>query len=132
MESPEVRRKTMQAVKGQDTQPELTVRKLVHRLGYRFRLHCKSLPGKPDLIFPRLHKALFVHGCFWHGHNCRRGARIPKANRDYWLAKISNNRVRDRKNLRALTSAGWKSLVIWECELKDSPVADKLLSFLST
>ena len=79
MESPEVRRRTMQAVKSKDTAPELLVRRLAHRMGYRFRLHRKDLPGKPDLVFPRMHKAIFVHGCFWHGHNCARGARVPKS-----------------------------------------------------
>lgn len=120
MESPEVRRRTMQAVKSKDTVPELLVRSMTHKLGFRFRLHRKDLPGKPDLVFPALHKAIFVHGCFWHGHDCIRGARVPKANREYWTKKVARNRERDLKHLEELSDAGWKSLVIWECDLRQS------------
>src|ERR1700681_1327874 len=120
MESPEVRRRTMQAVKSKDTAPEMTVRRLAHRLGYRFRLHRKDLPGKPDLVFPKLHKAIFVHGCFWHGHDCARGARVPKANRDYWVAKVARNRARDAAALAALARSGWRVETVWECEMKDA------------
>lgn len=119
MESPEVRRRTMQAVKSKNTAPELLVRRLAHKMGYRFRLHRKDLPGKPDLVFPELHKAIFVHGCFWHGHNCARGARVPKANREYWTMKVARNRERDLKHIEELSEAGWKSLVIWECDLRE-------------
>jgi len=119
MESPGVRRRTMQAVKSKDTAPELLVRSLAHRMGYRFRLHRKDLPGKPDLVFPGRRKAIFVHGCFWHGHDCARGARVPKKNRAYWLKKINCNRERDHASLAGLTDLGWKIKVIWECELKD-------------
>jgi len=119
MESPEVRRRTMQAVKSKDTAPELLVRSLAHGMGYRFRLHRKDLPGKPDLVFPGRQKAIFVHGCFWHGHDCPRGARVPNQNRDYWLTKIDKNRERDRAAAKALASTGWKIAVLWECELKD-------------
>jgi DNA mismatch endonuclease (patch repair protein) len=119
MESPELRRRTMQAVKSKDTAPELTVRRLAHGMGYRFRLHRKDLPGKPDLVFPRRRRVIFVHGCFWHGHDCARGARIPKGNRDYWLEKIGRNRARDQKNLEQLTAAGWTSLVVWECNMRN-------------
>jgi DNA mismatch endonuclease (patch repair protein) len=119
MESPEVRRRTMQAVKSKDTTPELLVRSLVHRMGYRFRLHREDLPGKPDLVFPGMHKVIFVHGCFWHGHNCPRGARVPKKNRDYWRNKIGRNQDRDIKILHALKSSGWRAMVLWECELRD-------------
>lgn len=117
MESAAIRRRTMQAVKSKDTAPEMTVRRMVHRMGYRFRLHKKDLPGKPDLVFPGMHKAIFVHGCFWHGHNCARGARVPQNNHIYWLNKISRNRARDRKNVKDLLATGWKSLVVWECAL---------------
>src|SRR5512135_3152476 len=89
MESAALRRRTMQAVKSKDTRPELVVRRLAHRMGYRFRLHRKDLPGTPDLVFPRLHKVVFVHGCFWHGHECARGSRVPVHNRDYWTKKIA-------------------------------------------
>jgi DNA mismatch endonuclease (patch repair protein) len=115
----ELRSRTMRAVKSRNTAPELTVRSLAHRMGYRFRLHRDNLAGKPDLVFPRLNKVIFVHGCFWHGHDCVRGARVPKDNREYWLGKISGNRARDQKNLKQLTKLGWKSLVIWECDLGD-------------
>jgi DNA mismatch endonuclease (patch repair protein) len=132
MESPEVRRRTMQAVKSKDTAPEMTVRRLAHGMGYRFRLHRKDLPGKPDLVFPRLHKALFVHGCFWHGHDCARGSRVPKANSDYWRTKIRRNSARDVANAAALRTAGWRVAVIWECELKEpARVRRLLLRFLS-
>ena len=96
METPEVRRRTMQAVKSENTGPELAVRRLAHRMGYRFRLHRKDLPGKPDLVFPRLRKAVFVHGCFWHGHDCARGARVPVQNSAYWTKKIAGNRGQRR------------------------------------
>jgi DNA mismatch endonuclease (patch repair protein) len=131
MESPEVRRRTMQAVKSKDTAPELLVRSLAHRMGYRFRLHRKDLPGKPDLVFPGRRKAIFVHGCFWHGHDCARGARVPKENRAYWLKKISRNRERDHASMAGLTDLGWKIKVIWECELKDEkPLRHELRQFL--
>lgn len=115
----ELRSRTMRAVKSRNTTPELIVRSLAHRLGYRFRLHRDNLPGKPDLVFPKFHKVIFVHGCFWHGHGCVRGARVPKDNREYWLKKISGNRTRDQKNIEGLTGIGWKALVIWECDLRN-------------
>ena len=127
MESPEVRRRTMQAVKSKDTAPELLVRSLTHRMGYRFRLHRKDLPGKPDLVFPGKRKAIFVHGCFWHGHDCARGARIPKTNRAYWVKKILRNRERDRMNLAKLLESGWKALVIWECSTRKRPKLEQAI-----
>ena len=117
MESPEVRRRTMQAVKSKDTAPELLVRRLAHRMGYRFRVHRKDLPGKPDLVFPGRRKAIFVHGCFWHGHDCARGARVPKSNRGYWTKKIARNKERDRAACAALEHSCWTYLILWECEL---------------
>jgi len=132
MESPEVRRRTMQAVKSKDTAPELMVRRLVHRMGYRFRLHRKDLPGKPDLVFPARHRVIFVHGCFWHGHDCARGARVPRGNRDYWLDKIARNRARDQRNLERLTAAGWTSLVVWECNMRNEKELEaRVRDFLS-
>ena len=131
MESPEARRRTMQAVKSKDTAPELTVRRLAHRLGYRFRLHRKDLPGKPDLVFPGRRRIIFVHGCFWHGHDCARGARVPKANRDYWVQKIARNQARDRAARAALTALGWKTTVLWECDLSNvNRVSRRLRSIL--
>lgn len=133
MESPEGRRRTMQAVKSKDTAPELTVRRLAHKMGYRFRLHRKDLPGKPDLVFPGRHRVIFVHGCFWHGHDCIRGARVPKGNRDYWLKKIARNRARDQKNLERLTAAGWSSLVVWECNMRnEKELTSQVRDFLSS
>lgn len=110
---------TMRAVKAKDTAPELQVRRFVHSLGCRFRLHRKDLPGAPDIVFPRLRRVLFVHGCFWHGHSCKRGNRIPKTNREYWVQKIQRNRNRDSEHARDLEALGWRQLVIWECELRD-------------
>jgi len=106
----------MRAVKSKDTTPELVVRRLVHGMGYRYRLHAKDLPGKPDLVFPQRRKVILVNGCFWHGHSCQRGARQPKANAEYWRAKVQKNRVRDQKNEKALREAGWDVLTIWECQ----------------
>src|SRR6185437_3811014 len=93
----ELRSRTMRAVKSRNTSPELAVRRVVHRMGYRFRLHRENLPGKPDLVFPKFQKVIFVHGCFWHGHSCTRGARVPKENHEYWQKKISGNRIRDKE-----------------------------------
>jgi DNA mismatch endonuclease (patch repair protein) len=118
----------MRAVKGKNTSPELTVRRLAHRLGYRYRLHGKELPGKPDLVFPSRRKVIFVHGCFWHGHECARGARVPKENRDYWQTKIFRNRERDARNVKALTEAGWDVAVFWECELREELALEKRLT----
>ena len=116
---PEKRSAVMRRVKGRDTTPEKTVRRLLTRLGARYRLHRKDLPGKPDIVMPGRRLALFVHGCFWHGHDCARGARVPKANRDYWIAKVARNRARDEAAREALTGSGWRVETLWECELKD-------------
>jgi DNA mismatch endonuclease (patch repair protein) len=113
------RSENMRAIHGKDTLPEMAVRRLVHSLGYRFRLHRQDLPGKPDLAFPARRKVIFVHGCFWHSHACKAGL-IPKTNRDFWLPKLRKNKARDRRNLKALTQLGWDALVIWQCELKNS------------
>ena len=117
--SPEKRSAVMRRVKGKDTAPELKVRKALTVLGARYRLHRKDLPGSPDIVLPGRRLALFVHGCFWHGHDCARGARVPKANRDYWLGKVGRNRARDLAARTALEAAGWRGEVIWECDLKD-------------
>lgn len=112
------RSENMRAIRSKDTKPEMAVRSLVHQMGYRFRLHRSDLPGKPDIVFPARRKVIFVHGCFWHAHNCRSGL-IPNTNQEFWLAKLEINKSRDSKNLVALNEIGWKSLVIWQCELKD-------------
>lgn len=109
----------MARVRGKDTKPEMRVRRLLTRLGARYRLHRKDLPGSPDVVLPGRRLAIFIHGCFWHGHDCKRGAREPKANADYWQAKIGRNRARDIASREALTAAGWRVETIWECEMKD-------------
>jgi DNA mismatch endonuclease (patch repair protein) len=112
----------------------MTVRRLVHSLGYRYRLHRLDLPGKPDLVFPGRHKVIFVHGCFWHGHGCTRGARLPATNVDYWKRKIARNVERDAETLGKLNAEGWLSLTLWECELKaaDRPhLTKRIEEFLS-
>jgi DNA mismatch endonuclease (patch repair protein) len=126
--TPSERSAVMRAVKSSNTTPEIAVRRAAHALGLRFRLKRTDLPGKPDLVFPARKAAVFVHGCFWHGHDCPRGARIPASNRDYWLAKIGRNVARDRKTLAALKSQGWKTHVIWECETRDKEKLARLLA----
>ena len=131
-ETAEQRRRIMRAVKGKDTGPEMLVRRLTHGLGYRYRLHAKELPGKPDMAFRPRKKVIFMHGCFWHGHQCKRGDRTPKNNRTYWKKKISRNRERDRENMEALRHQGWRALVVWECETKDvEQLAEHIRSFLN-
>jgi DNA mismatch endonuclease (patch repair protein) len=128
--SPEKRSAVMRQVKGRDTTPEMTARKALTRLGLRYRLHRKDLPGAPDIVLPGRRLALFVHGCFWHGHDCARGARVPKQNRDYWTAKIARNRARDEHTRAALEALGWTPLVLWECELKEGEALMDRLSRL--
>lgn len=124
------RSRTMAAVRAKHTKPEMLVRRLAHRLGYRFRLHRKDLPGHPDLVFPGRRAVVFVHGCWWHGHDCARGARVPKTNVAYWTAKIARNVARDRATQAALADAGWRVLVLWECDLKDEGLPGRLRDFL--
>ncbi|WP_262532982.1 very short patch repair endonuclease [Agrobacterium tumefaciens] len=121
----------MSRVKSKDTTPEMAVRRLLHSMGYRYRLHGGKLPGKPDLVFAGRKKVVFIHGCFWHGHNCKRGARVPSTRQEYWLAKVSRNQERDSRNVSSLEQAGWDVLTVWECELKDRvALAGKLTQFL--
>jgi DNA mismatch endonuclease (patch repair protein) len=110
------------------TRPELAVRRLLHSLGYRFRLHRTDLPGEPDLVFPGRRKIILVHGCFWHRHRCARGRSMPVANKHLWLLKFSATQQRDRRNLRGLRDVGWDVLVIWECQL----AAKKRCSLINT
>jgi DNA mismatch endonuclease (patch repair protein) len=117
--TPAERSAVMRRVRGKDTKPEMAVRSLVHRLGYRYALHRRDLPGNPDLVFPARGRVIFVHGCFWHGHTCRAGRNRPSSNQSYWIAKLNRNQARDAANRRRLRSLGWQTLVIWECELKD-------------
>jgi DNA mismatch endonuclease (patch repair protein) len=113
------------------TKPELLVRRLLHANGFRFRLHRNTLPGSPDIVFPGRKKVIFVHGCFWHRHNCKAGRKLPKANLEYWVPKLARNQERDSKHIQALCTLGWSCLVLWECELSDkSELTDQLLRFL--
>jgi DNA mismatch endonuclease (patch repair protein) len=115
----EARSALMRKVRSQDTKPEIAVRSLVHRLGYRYALHRRDLPGNPDLVFPARSRVIFVHGCFWHGHTCRAGRNRPASNETYWTTKLNRNQTRDAATRRQLRAQGWKVLVIWECELKN-------------
>lgn len=127
------RSERMRLIKSKNTKPELVVRKLCRDLGYAgYRLHRKDLPGKPDIAFISRKMVIFVHGCFWHGHECHGSPRLPKSKMDYWIPKIMRNRIRDIENLSALTRSGWKVLVIWECEIKNtSKLTSKLSKFLN-
>ena len=130
--SAEKRAAVMRAVPGKDSSAELGVRRLLTRMGLRYRLHRRDLPGSPDVVFPSRRLALFVHGCFWHGHDCARGARVPKSNTDYWLAKVARNRARDLAVRAALDRLGWRAETVWECELKDEGVLTGRLADLLT
>lgn len=130
--TPEQRSRCMSRIRGKDTSPELIVRSLVFSMGYRYRLHDKRLPGSPDLVFKGRRKIIFVHGCFWHMHDCRYGQVRPKTNAAFWEAKRNRNVQRDMENIAALHFTGWRALVIWECETKDSEsLAQKLKMFLA-
>lgn len=127
-EDPQTRSRIMRAVKGENTTPELIVRRVAFAMGYRFRLHRRDLPGKPDLVFSGRRKVIFVHGCFWHGHDCSRGARMPKTHADYWRMKITRNRLRDAASINALNFQGWRAAIVWECELRNLPHLQKRLA----
>ncbi|MDR3045609.1 MAG: DNA mismatch endonuclease Vsr [Desulfovibrio sp.] len=128
------RSERMARIKGKHTRPEMLVRKLVHGMGFRYRLHGKDLPGHPDLVFRKRRCAIFVHGCFWHRHgnpDCKR-ARLPKSRLDFWLPKLEENERRDQLVLRELGELGWKTLVIWECELADhASLETRIRAFLT-
>jgi len=109
----------MSRIKGRDTAPEKRVRSLLHRLGFRFSLHKRELPGRPDIVLKRYHTAIFVHGCFWHRHAGCKNSVLPKTRADFWLAKLSGNVARDRRNQAALKHQGWKTLIVWECEVEN-------------
>ena len=127
------RSELMSRIRSKNSKVELAIRSLVHRMGYRFRLHRKNLPGKPDLVFPGRKKAIFVHGCFWHWHpdpNCKR-ARMPKSRPEFWKPKLEGNRRRDRENREKLSDLGWEVLEIWECETADPEnIAERIKEFL--
>lgn len=125
----------MALIRSKDTKPEMAVRRLVHRLGYRYRLHRSDLPGKPDLAFPGRRKVILVHGCFWHRHpdpNCKR-ARMPKSRLDFWGPKLTANAERDTRTLAALSELGWKVLTLWECEIESvGDLEDRIIQFLES
>ena len=114
----EQRSGVMASVKSRDTKPEIVVRQLVHRLGFRFRLHRRDLPGTPDIVLPRLRKVINVHGCFWHFHTCQHARRAPVNNGEYWRRKRLRNAARDRQTTKLLANTGWKELIVWECEIR--------------
>ncbi|UCA46999.1 DNA mismatch endonuclease Vsr [Pseudochrobactrum sp. XF203] len=115
--SPAIRSKNMAAIKGKDTKPEMKIRKMLHAAGFRYRLHVKDLPGKPDLVLPKYKAVIFVHGCFWHMHDCDQ-FKLPKSNQEFWINKLSRNKKNDELHQTALISAGWRVCTIWECSLK--------------
>jgi DNA mismatch endonuclease (patch repair protein) len=130
--SPEERSTRMGLVRGSDTKPEMMIRRLVHGMGYRYRLHISTLPGKPDMVFRSRGKIIFVHGCFWHRHpssKCRL-ARLPKSRLDFWGPKLERNRERDRDAVRSLKRDGWQVMIIWECQIKTADLADRIKKFL--
>jgi DNA mismatch endonuclease (patch repair protein) len=126
----QIRSRIMAAVPQRDSKPELIVRRLIHGMGYRYRLHVRDLPGSPDIVLPRLRKIIFVHGCFWHRHRCKR-ATTPATRRRFWLTKFEQNKARDQRNLRDLRKGGWRALVVWECwTLRPEWLTKRLLAFL--
>lgn len=126
--TPAERSERMARVKGKDTKPEMLVRRLLHRMGYRYRLHAKDLPGRPDVVFRGKKKAVFVHGCFWHRHPGCALARLPKSRLAFWKQKLEGNRQRDLRNQKALTAMGWDFIVIWECEVGNATALEQRLS----
>lgn len=128
--SPEKRSELMSHVRSRNTKPEMAVRTALHRLGYRYTLHRKDLPGTPDLVFVSRRKVLFVHGCYWHGHECKYGRAQSKSNVAFWQAKLASNIERDKKNMQLLTDLGWQVEVVWECEIKQNSWIERICSFL--
>src|SRR5687768_14302240 len=123
----------MSLVRSKDTQPEMIVRRLVHSLGYRYRLHDRSLPGAPDLVFASRRRVIFIHGCFWHQHSCPLGDRIPKSRRQFWRQKLVGNACRDRRVAASLRRKGWRILTVWECQLaQPSRLAAMITKFLNS
>jgi DNA mismatch endonuclease (patch repair protein) len=130
--SKEQRSRVMAKVRGENTSPEMAVRSLIHRMGYRYRLHRKDLPGKPDIVLPRHKKIIFVHGCFWHQHAGCKAADRPASNTEYWTKKLDRNIERDKSNQQKLEELGWQVLVVWECQIKDrAALTQRLSAFLS-
>ena len=126
--SKEKRSIMMSGIKGKDTHPEIAVRKFLHANGFRFRLHRKDLPGKPDIVLPKLNTIIFVNGCFWHRHSCKKGRHLPKSNAAFWKDKLEKNKIRDRKNAKALRDSGWQVLIIWECQTGDDSIMERIVN----
>jgi DNA mismatch endonuclease (patch repair protein) len=125
------RSKVMSSIKSKNTKIELTIRKLIYSLGYRYRLHRADLPGKPDIVFKKRQKVIFVHGCFWHQHENCKISKKPKTNTDYWLPKLEKNKYRDIQNIDSLKHQGWEVMIIWECALKDiNKLKESIVAFL--
>ena len=124
--SPEARSRLMSRIRGKDTKPELAVRRILHSMGYRFRLHRRDLPGNPDIVLPRHRACIFVHGCFWHLHRNCKHARIPKTNQVWWRKKLEDNAVRDKRCAVALRRLGWRVITIWECQIKNGNLDKRL------
>lgn len=130
--SPAVRSALMSRIRSKNTKPELVVRSLLHRLGYRFRIHRKDLAGNPDIVLPKHRKIVLVHGCFWHGHTCRLASK-PKTNVEYWAEKIFKNKSRDERNLETLSAQGWAVLVLWECEVRAMDgLVERIVDFMQS
>ena len=129
--TPEQRHKCMAAIKGKDTKPEMLVRRYLHACGFRYSLHCKKLPGSPDLVFRSLRTVIFIHGCFWHGHEKCKYYRLPKSNTEFWRDKVEQNRQRDSAVIQELESKGWRVFIIWECELKNKSTREATLRRIS-
>lgn len=130
--SPALRSEIMSRVRSKDTRPEMIVRRMLHKAGYRYRLHVASLPGKPDLVFIGRRKAIFVHGCFWHMHEGCARARVPKSRVEFWTEKLRANKERDERNLIELRRQGWSVLIVWECQLEEAALLDELRLFLES
>ncbi len=129
--SPEERSERMSRVRSKDTKPEMRVRRLVHSLGYRYRLHSGKLPGRPDLVFPGRRKVIFMHGCYWHRHEGCARCRLPKSRLDFWAPKLERNRLRDLENQSKLEELGWDVLMVWECEVEEAAgLPGRIMSFL--
>lgn len=128
--TPRERSQLMSRIRGVDTKPELFVRRALHALGYRFRVHMRELPGRPDLVFTRRQAVVFVHGCFWHRHGCKK-TYVPKSRQEFWQTKFSTNVKRDKRDQKLLAKAGWRVLVVWECEVEsDKTILDRIVAFL--
>jgi DNA mismatch endonuclease (patch repair protein) len=129
--TPEQRSETMSRVRSKGTAPEIAVRRLLRRIGARFRMHGADLPGAPDFVFPARRRVVFVHGCFWHRHRCKAGRKVPRTRAEYWVPKLERNRKRDAANRRKLRRLGWRAMAVWECQLKDeAKVEVRLREFL--